>query len=177
TTDPHSLNTLRNEYSWNGNAKPVEHYTKLLLELFESGKLQVKNKLSHYRVTYHDPCYLGRYNGEYDAPRKLLRLMGVSFVEMPRNCENSFCCGAGGGQIWLGVTPAGERPAENRIREALTTFGASGTSSGKTLFIVSCPKDVVMYTDAVKTTGSEDKIEVWDVIQLVEEAIGLERIA
>ncbi|MCP4361268.1 MAG: (Fe-S)-binding protein, partial [Chloroflexi bacterium] len=106
-----------------------------------------------------------------------LRLMGVSFVEMPRNCENSFCCGAGGGQIWLGVTPAGERPAENRIREALTTFGINGASSEKTLFVVSCPKDVVMYTDAVKTTGSEDKIEVWDMIQLVEEAIGLERIA
>jgi Fe-S oxidoreductase len=177
TTDPHSLNTLRNEYPQYGGKWPVHHYTNLLLQLFESGKLQVNNPLSHYRATYHDPCYLGRYNGGYNAPRKLIQMMGISLTEMPRNKENSYCCGAGGGQIWMGSTPDGERPAENRIIEALAALTASNgatASASKVLFIVSCPKDVVMYTDAVKTTGNEDKIEVRDIIELIEEAISSE---
>lgn len=177
TTDPHSLNALRNEYPQYGGMWPVHHYTSIILELFESGRLQVTNLLQHYRrVTYHDPCYLGRYNRGYEAPRKLLHLLGVEYEEMPRNQENSYCCGAGGGQIWLGTTPEGERPAENRIREAINIWGdipSNGFQAfRKALFIVACPKDVVMYTDAVKTTGNEDKIEVRDIIQLVEEAIG-----
>ena len=179
TTDPHSLNTLRNEYPQFGGMWPVHHYTSILLQLVESGQLELKQQLSHYRATYHDPCYLGRYNGGYAAPRQLLERMGVSLTEMPRNRENSYCCGAGGGQIWLGTTPEGERPAENRIREALTALSPAASSNGsgptstKSLFIVACPKDVVMYTDAVKTTGNEDKIEVRDIIQLVEESIGV----
>lgn len=175
TTDPHSLNALRNEYPFLQNdGRPVLHYTQVLLELFQTGKLTVTKPLSHYRVTYHDPCYLGRYNGEFAAPRQLLQRLGVEFHEMPRHCENSYCCGAGGGQIWLGTTPPGERPAENRIREALATLapGSNGAVPGdkKLLFIVACPKDLIMYTDAVKTTGNEGTIEVRDVIQLVEEA-------
>ncbi|MEW5958153.1 MAG: heterodisulfide reductase-related iron-sulfur binding cluster [Chloroflexota bacterium] len=193
TTDPHSLNTLRNEYPQYGGMWPVHHYTNILLQLVEAGRLELKHQLSHYRATYHDPCYLGRYNRGYEAPRKLLALMGVNFVEMPRHMENSYCCGAGGGQIWLSVTPPGERPAENRIREALAalqveperkapsqgqalvrgTNGHGAPAEGKLLFIVACPKDAIMYTDAVKTTGNEDKIEVRDIIQLVEEALGL----
>jgi Fe-S oxidoreductase len=181
TTDPHSLNTLRNEYPQFGGLWPVHHYTNVLLQLFESGKLNVTNMLTHYHVTYHDPCYLGRYNGGYAAPRKLLQQMGVQLTEMPRHMENSYCCGAGGGQIWLGTTPEGERPAENRIREALSVLmpagngrnGSTPSSIEKVLFIVACPKDVIMYTDAVKTTGNEDKIEVRDMIELVAEAIGM----
>ncbi len=175
TTDPHSLNALRNEYPQYGGMWPVHHYTNLLLQLVESGQLKLSTRLSHYQATYHDPCYLGRYNGGYDAPRKLLELMGVHLTEMARNRENSYCCGAGGGQIWLGTTPLGERPAENRIVEALAGLTSSSNGHGpanKLLFIVACPKDVVMYADAVKTTGHEDKIEVRDIIQLVEEAIG-----
>ena len=174
TTDPHSFNTLKNEYPQFGGQWEVKHYTVTLLRLFEEGKLTVKNKLSNYKVTFHDPCYLGRYNGGFTAPRKLLELLGVEFHEMPRNCENSFCCGAGGGQIWMGKVAPGERPAENRIKEALTTFGE--TSGDKTqLFIVTCPKDMVMYSDAVKTTGNEGKIEVRDIIQLIAEAVGVEK--
>jgi len=173
TTDPHSFNTLKNEYPQFGGEWEVKHYTVTLLRLFEEGKLTIKNKLSNYKVTFHDPCYLGRYNGGFTAPRKLLELLGVEFHEMPRNCENSFCCGAGGGQIWMGKVAPGERPAENRIKEALTTFGE--TSGDKTqLFIVTCPKDMIMYSDAVKTTGNEGKIEVRDIIQLIAEAVGVE---
>jgi Fe-S oxidoreductase len=173
TTDPHSFNTLKNEYPQFGGKFEVKHYTVTLLTLFEEGKLTVKNKLSQYKVTFHDPCYLGRYNGGFTAPRKLLELLGVEFHEMPRNCENSFCCGAGGGQIWMGKVAPGERPAENRIKEALSTF-EKNPNDKKQLFIVTCPKDMIMYSDAVKTTGNEGKVEVRDIIQLVAEAIGVE---
>ncbi len=173
TTDPHSFNTLKNEYPQFGSQWEVKHYTVTLLRLFEEGKLTVKNKLLHYKVTFHDPCYLGRYNGGFTAPRKLLELVGVEFDEMPRNCENSFCCGAGGGQIWMGKVAPGERPAENRIKEALSTF-EKNPSDKTQLFIVTCPKDMIMYSDAVKTTGNEGKIEVRDIIQLIAEAVGVE---
>lgn len=177
TTDPHSLNTLRNEYPRYGVSWPVHHYTAVLVDLIASGQLPIKQKLGHYLATYHDPCYLGRYNDGYEPPRKLLELMGAGFAEMPRNRENSYCCGAGGGQIWMGATPAGERPAENRIREALATLGPLTNSNGagpkQLLFVVACPKDVIMYTDAVKTTGNEGKIVVRDIIELIEEAAGL----
>ncbi len=173
TTDPHSFNTLKNEYPQFGGKFDVKHYTVVLLKLIEEGKLSIKNQLSHYKVTFHDPCYLGRYNGGFTAPRRLLELVGVEFNEMPRNCENSFCCGAGGGQIWMGKVAPGERPAENRIREALTTF-EKNPSDKKQLFIVTCPKDMIMYSDAVKTTGNEGKIEVRDLIQLVAEAVEVE---
>lgn len=176
TTDPHSFNTLKNEYPQFGGSFDVKHYTAVLVRLFEEGKLIVKNKLPHYRVTFHDPCYLGRYNGGFSAPRRLLASLGVEFHEMPRNCENSFCCGAGGGQIWMGRVPPGERPAENRIKEALTTF-EKRPGNKKQLFIVTCPKDMIMYSDAVKTTGNEGKIEVRDLIQLVAEAVGVEEAA
>jgi Fe-S oxidoreductase len=151
----------------------VKHYTAVLVRLFEEGKLKIKNTLPHYRVTFHDPCYLGRYNGGFTAPRKLLEMLGVEFHEMPRNCENSFCCGAGGGQIWMGKVAPGERPAENRIKEALTTF-EKHPSAKKQLFVVTCPKDMIMYSDAVKTTGNEGRIEVRDLIQLVAEAMGVD---
>ena len=173
TTDPHSFNTLKNEYPQFGGKFDVKHYTAVLVKMFEEGKLTVKNKLSNYKVTFHDPCYLGRYNGGFTAPRKLLELVGVEFNEMPRNCENSFCCGAGGGQIWMGKVAPGERPAENRIKEALSTFDKNPSDKTQ-LFIVTCPKDMIMYSDAVKTTGNEGRIEVRDLIQLVAEAVGVE---
>ena len=175
TTDPHSFNTLKNEYPQYGGTFEVKHYTAVLVRLFEQGQLTIKNMLPHYKVTFHDPCYLGRYNGGFTAPRKLFELLGVEFHEMPRNCENSFCCGAGGGQIWMGKVAPGERPAENRIKEALTTF-EKHPSEKKHLFIVTCPKDMIMYSDAVKTTGSEGKIEVRDLIQLVAEAVGVDEL-
>jgi Fe-S oxidoreductase len=173
TTDPHSFNTLKNEYPQFGSKFEVMHYTAVLVKLFEEGKLTIKHKLPHYKVTFHDPCYLGRYNGGFSAPRKLLGLLGVEFHEMPRNCENSFCCGAGGGQIWSGKVAPGERPAENRIQEALTTLEKNEDKKNH-LFIVTCPKDMIMYSDAVKTTGNEGKIEVRDLIQLVAEAVAVE---
>ncbi len=163
TSDPHSLNTLVNEYPQLGGEWPVLHHSELLLELLEQGRVRAVRPLG-YRVTYHDPCYLGRHNGRYDAPRRLLELLGCELVEMPRNRSNSFCCGAGGGQIWIGEQSGSERPSENRIREALALERVEK-------FVVACPKDVTMYEDAIKTTGSAEAIELRELTELLEEAL------
>ncbi|MGB0966541.1 MAG: (Fe-S)-binding protein, partial [Litorivicinus sp.] len=118
TTDPHSLNALSSDYRSLGAEYEVIHYTQLLLELIKAGSLKPKSDAG-LAVTYHDPCYLGRYNGGFDAPRELLSAMGHQLHEMDRCRENSFCCGAGGGRIWMDDTGVTERPSENRIREAL----------------------------------------------------------
>lgn len=164
TTDPHSLNALRNEYRKFGRQYPAVHYTEFLTRLFEEGRLRVRKPLGR-RVTYHDPCYLARYNRIIEAPRRLLAAVGAEVVEMPRNRENTFCCGAGGGRIWMGEEPGKERPSENRIREAVAL--------GVDTFVVACPKDYVMFTDAVKTSGNEGRIVVRDIAELVEEALGI----
>ncbi len=163
TTDPHSFNTIKNEYPEFGGNFTVYHYTGLLAKLIDEGKLKFTRKLN-YTVTYHDPCYLGRYNRETEAPRKVLRALGVNFIEMPRCRENTFCCGAGGGRIWMDDSKLTERPSEMRIREALALGNVD-------VFMVACPKDHTMYTDAVKTSGNEGKIVVKDLIELVEEAL------
>lgn len=163
TSDPHSLNTLRNEYAALGGEWEVAHHTAFLLELIQSGKLDVAGRLE-YRVTYHDPCYLGRFNGGYDAPREILEQLGCTLVEMPRNRSNSFCCGAGGGRIWIPDEPGQERPSENRIHEAVSLGELD-------FFVVACPKDVTMYEDAIKTTGNADKLELRELTELVEEAL------
>jgi Fe-S oxidoreductase len=163
TSDPHSLNTLRNEYPELGGSWTVVHHTGLLLELIESGRLGVQGQLA-YRVTYHDPCHLGRFNGEYDAPRRILERLGCTLIEMPRNRDNSFCCGAGGGRIWIADTPGQERPSENRIREAVSLPEVE-------LFVVACPKDVTMYEDAIKTSGNAQRIELRELTELIAEAL------
>ncbi|MFZ0386106.1 MAG: (Fe-S)-binding protein, partial [Solirubrobacteraceae bacterium] len=163
TTDPHSLNTLRNEYPALGGEWRVAHHTTLLLELLRAGRLEPQRPLG-YRVTYHDPCHLGRFNGEYDNPRRILELLGCTLVEMPRNRDNSFCCGAGGGRIWIPDRPGQERPSENRIREAVSLDQVD-------YFVVSCPKDVTMYEDAIKTSGNADQIQLRELTEFVEEAL------
>jgi Fe-S oxidoreductase len=164
TTDPHSYNALKYEYpaELNGD-RPVLHYTELLDQLIASGQLKFSQKLD-YKVTYHDPCYLGRYNGIYDAPRRVIEATGCELVEMPRHGDRALCCGAGGGRIWMEEGEVKERPSESRIREAIELDGVSA-------FVVACPKDVTMYRDAVKTTGHEDRLVVKDLIELVYEAL------
>ena len=164
TTDPHSYNTLKNEYPFtNGSMKPVLHYTELLDQLISEGKLKFTKKLN-YTVTYQDPCYLGRYNGIFDAPRRVIEATGCKLVEMPRHGYQAFCCSAGGGRIWMEEGEVTERPSESRINEAAQLEGVN-------TFIVACPKDITMFQDAVKTSGKEDKIQVKDLIELVHEAL------
>ncbi|MFQ5707743.1 MAG: heterodisulfide reductase-related iron-sulfur binding cluster [bacterium] len=163
TTDPHTFNTIRNEYPEFGGEYTISHYTGLLARLLDEGHLKLSKKLN-YKVTYHDPCYLGRYNKETSAPRRVLQALGVQLHEMPRCGTNTFCCGAGGGRIWMDDSDIQERPSEMRIKEALTLGDVD-------YFIVACPKDYTMYSDAVKTSGNEGKIEVKDIIELVAEAL------
>jgi len=174
TSDPHTFNTLRNEYPALGagwTAPQVVHHTQFLCELLDAGTLTVERPLQA-RGTFHDPCTLGRLNGVFDQPRRLIEACGVEIVEMPRNRENSFCCGAGGGRIWMPDTAekGSRRPSEQRIDEAVALGGID-------LFIVACPKDVVMYDDAIKTSGHEGSIELREVTGLVHEACGLSREA
>lgn len=163
TTDPHTYNTLKNEYNWNGDSVSVKHYSEVLDELIQQGKLCLKRKLDG-SVTYHDPCYLGRYNGVYDPPRRVLQALGTAVIEMPRSRDRSYCCGAGGGRIWMEDSPGiKERPSESRVREALALPGV-------TTLVVACPKDIAMFRDAIKTTGNEGKLVVKDLSELVLEA-------
>ncbi len=161
TADPHSLNALKQEYRRLGADWTVLHHSQLLLSLFEEGRLSAP-KVAKRRVTYHDPCYLGRYNGEFEAPRKIIGHLGHELVEMKRCRSNSFCCGAGGGRIWMDDSGMTERPSENRIKEALEIEGVD-------TFVVACPKDKVMYTAAVEALGVEDHLAVLDLIELVTE--------
>jgi Fe-S oxidoreductase len=164
TTDPHTFNTLKNEYPFESDARPkILHYSEVLAQLIASGRLAFTKKLD-YTVTYHDPCYLGRYNGIYDSPRNVLRATGCTMMEMPRHGDRAFCCGAGGGRIWMEEKPGKERPSEIRIREAAALEGVQ-------TFVVACPKDVTMFRDAVKTTGNESKLQVKELIELVYEAL------
>ena len=163
TTDPHSLNALGNEYAALGARYDVVHHSRLLCELVEAGRLDPVSREGQ-TVTYHDPCYLGRYNDEFEAPRRLIRRLGHDLHDMGRCRENSYCCGAGGGRIWMDDSGLAQRPSENRIEEALALEGVSR-------FVVSCPKDVVMYTAAVQALGVEDRIAVWEIAELLDEAL------
>jgi Fe-S oxidoreductase len=164
TTDPHTYNTLLNEYpSTINGSRPILHYSELLDQLIRSGQLTLSKPLG-YKVTYHDPCYLGRYNDIFEAPRRVIKATGCKIVEMPRNRERALCCGAGGGRIWMEEIETRERPSESRVREAVDLDSVH-------VLTVACPKDITMYQDAVKTTGFEDRIEVKDLIELVHEAL------
>lgn len=165
TTDPHSLNALRNDYRRFGAGFEVLHHTSLLAGLVAEGRLGLTPRTASAIATYHDPCYLGRYNGEFDAPRFLIGAAGLELKDMGRCRENSFCCGAGGGRIWQNDDGVKERPSENRIREALAITGVE-------IFAVACPKDKVMYTAAVDALGVAQRLQVLDVAELLVPAAG-----
>ena len=187
-TDPHSFNTFKNEYPeldleefaedpimdfeiegyWNEDGSvDVLHWTQVVEELVGDGRLGLNGSELEYTVTYHDPCHLGRYNDEYEAPRELIRATGCDLYEMPRNRNNSFCCGGGGGGLWMDYDED-PKPSEERMREALEDTDA-GDAVEK--FVVACPMCVTMYEDGRKTGGYEDDIEVVDISELLIEAL------
>ena len=168
TTDPHSYNTLKFEYPEFGGTFAVRHYTEVIQDLIESGRLPLRRRLDA-TATYHDPCHLSRYTHVTEAPRAVLDALGLRVVEMARNRANSFCCGAGGGRIWMADAGNAERPSEQRINEALQIPAVK-------YFVVACPKDYTMYRDAVKTTGNDGRLDVKDLIELVEESIDSEKL-
>ena len=167
TTDPHSYNTIRNEYPDFGGKYPIQHYTSFVRQLLTEGRLKVTQPLA-LRTTFHDPCHLGRFNKGYDAPRDVLKALGCELVEMGRSRANSFCCGAGGGRIWMPDPAGSEKPAQNRIKEAAAIPGLE-------VYVVSCPKDLTMFEDALKTTGNEGRFVVKELIELIRQAIPARR--
>ncbi|GAB6879315.1 heterodisulfide reductase-related iron-sulfur binding cluster [Halorubrum gandharaense] len=187
-TDPHSYNTIKNEYPevdfaefaddpmmpfdreepWNPNGEvAVRHWTQVVEELVSEGRLGLSGNELDYTVTYHDPCHLGRYNDEYEAPRELIRATGADLYEMPRSREDSFCCGGGGGGLW---TEHDEevKPSEERLREAVEDTDA-GAEIEK--FVVACPMCTTMFEDGRKTGGFEEEVEIVDVAELLIEAL------
>jgi Fe-S oxidoreductase len=163
TTDPHTLNTLRFEYPQFGAAHEVWHYSEVLAMLFRDGALVAKHPIDR-RVTYHDPCYLARYAEVTLAPREVLAAIGAELVEMPRNQSNTFCCGAGGGRIWMDDSGLRERPSEQRMHEAASLARVTD-------FVTACPKDLTMYTAAAQATGLDGRLAVRDLIELVAESV------
>ena len=169
-TDPHSFNTFKHEYpefaacEW--TADDVAHYTQVVANLVDSGQLTVPDTLE-YTVTYHDPCHLGRYNGEFDAPRDLIDATGVDRHEMPRNRADSFCCGGGGGGLWMDFDEE-PKPSEERLREALEDTDAGAAVDR---FVVACPMCMTMYEDGRKTGGYEDALDIVGVTELLAEAL------
>jgi len=160
TLSPHAYNAIKNDYPRYGANFKVQHYVQILREIIDRGELDVSKGLDA-RVTYHDPCFLGRYNGEYDAPREILnRIPGVDLVEMERNRENSFCCGGGSGNFYTDLFGSIENsPARIRIREAHET--------GADILAVACPSCMIMLEDALKVEGLEKNLKIMDISEIV----------
>jgi Fe-S oxidoreductase len=162
TQCPHCMNALGNEYPDLGGKYEVVHHARFIEELLEAGKLKLK-KNGAGSVTFHDPCYLGRWNGVIDEPRNVLRSVpGAETVEMPRHGTNSFCCGAGGARMWM-EEHTKVTVNQERAREAIAT-GASTVAVG-------CPFCMTMLADGVKDHGKEGKVAVKDLAELVADAL------
>jgi Fe-S oxidoreductase len=163
TLDPHAYNAFKNYYPQLGGDFEVYHYTQILAPLLKSGK--VKTKESDIKVTYHDPCYLGRHNKEYEAPREVLSAVrGLQLFEMERNRDNAFCCGGGGGNFFTDIIGGGaDSPARIRVREALDT--------GADVIATACPQCAKMLDDAVKAEDIEKQIKVRDIAEIVADHI------
>ena len=160
TTCPHSYNTLKNEYKGLGGDYKVQHHTEFITELLSEGKLKITGNLNGKKVTYHDPCYLGRANNVYDIPRELIKSLGVELVEMKRSKRLSFCCGAGGAQMFKEAENGSQEININRTEEALELK--------PDIIATGCPFCNTMMTDGVKSVN-EGAAEVKDIAELIAE--------
>ena len=163
TQCPHCFTTLKNDYAEMGIELDVVHHSQYIDELINEKKIEPKPYLDE-DITYHDPCYLGRHNGEYDAPRKVLQsvLKEGSITEMEQSKSDSFCCGAGGGNMWYEVK-TGERIDQHRVNQAVDT-------EAKTI-AAACNFCNIMLEDGVKTTGNEENIRVVDIAEMVSKGL------
>lgn len=162
---PHCLNTLKNEYPELGGHYEVLHHTQLIQSLLNEGKISIGGSFKGKRVTYHDPCYLGRANSIYEAPRELIEKLDVALTEMVRNKERGFCCGAGGAQMFKEAEPGKEEVNVNRSREAL--------SVNPEVIAVGCPFCNTMMADGVKHFEKEETVTVLDVAEMIAQAADL----
>lgn len=159
---PHCYHTFKNEYPELMVHFEVVHITELLQELLESGRLTLSKPVAK-KVTYHDPCYLGRHNGIYDAPREVLgKTPGLSLVEMADSRQNSLCCGGGGGRIWMD-TPKGERFADLRLQQAKDV--------GAELLVTSCPYCISNFEESRLSLEEHEGPHIKDVTEIIAEAL------
>ncbi|MCF1421945.1 MULTISPECIES: (Fe-S)-binding protein [Mangrovimonas] len=161
TACPHSYNTLKNEYPSLGGNYHVQHHTEYIEELLQNGRLKLESssKLNGKRVTFHDPCYLGRANEVFEVPRNLLKTLGVDLKEMKRNRRTALCCGAGGAQMFKEPEKGDKDINVLRTEDALETQPE--------IIATGCPYCNTMMTDGVKSKEKEDSIQVLDVAELI----------
>ena len=157
---PHAFHAIKNDYPKFAGSMEVFHYTQILA--MQAKKISLRQAQAPRRVTFHDPCYLGRHNKEYQSPRRVLKAFpGLEMVEMNRSKENAFCCGGGGGNFFTDLLGSGpESPARSRVREAAET--------GAAILAVACPNCAKMLEDAVKAENLEEKIAVKDIAEIIQ---------
>jgi Fe-S oxidoreductase len=161
-SSPHCYHTFKNEYPEFSVNFDVVHITEYLYDLMNHGRLELTKPLEK-KITYHDPCYLGRHNGIFDQPREILKqVSGVELMEMPDNRVDSLCCGGGGGRVWM-ETAKGERFGDIRIDQALFV--------GAELLVTSCPYCITMFEDSRVTMGADERIEIMDITEIIQEAL------
>jgi len=162
TACPHCFNTLKNEYPKLEGQFDVVHHTQFIVELLKDKKLRVKPS-GDALVTYQDPCYLGRYNDIFDVPRQIINdILGMTLVEMEQNKKDGFCCGGGGGRMWI-EEKFGQRINEMRLDQAINTQAK--------VVAIACPFCLQMYEDAAKAKNAEESLKVRDIAELVEESL------
>lgn len=164
TCDPHSFNTLKNEYPSLGGNYEVVHHTQYIKELIDGGRLSVEGQAyKGKRITFHDPCYLGRANSVYNAPRNVLQKTNATMVEMKRNKKTALCCGAGGAQMFKEPEKGDMDINVMRTKDALDTKPE--------IIATGCPYCNTMMTDGIKAHQKEDTIQVLDIAELIANSI------
>ena len=161
TTCPHCFNIIKNEYPELGGHYEVVHHTSFLQQLIDEGRIKMRGEggFKGKKITYHDSCYLGRANGIYEAPRKVLEALDAELIEMKRCGKNGFCCGAGGAQMFKEEEKGNTRVNWERANEAIDT--------GSSIVAAACPFCNTMLTDGVKAAEKEAEVQVMDVAELI----------
>ncbi len=163
---PHCFNTLKNEYPALGGNYEVIHHTQLIQQLINQGKLSVEGgSFKGKKITFHDPCYLGRANGEYEAPRDVIAKLDVELVELKRSKANGYCCGAGGAQMF--------KEAEHGDKEVNIERSEEALALEPNIIAAGCPFCNTMMTDGVKHFEKEESVKVYDVAELIAQAADL----
>lgn len=164
TCDPHEYNTLKNEYPDLGGNYEVIHHSEFLSNALDNGKLKLNKEIfAKDKFTYHDPCYLGRMNGQYSAPRNIIAKINPTLLEMPRNKANGLCCGAGGGQMFKEAEKGDKEIFIERIEEAVETKA--------NIVVTACPFCMTMMTDGIKYKNKEEQMQNLDIAELISKAL------
>jgi Fe-S oxidoreductase len=160
TSCPHCYNTIKNEYPKFGGDFKVVHYTQYIADLIKQGKLKLSGEMNS-RLTFHDPCYLGRYNKIYQEPRQILKTIPkVKLQEMERSRNTSFCCGGGGGLMWIEEQPGTTKISHIRLEDALKT--------GAETVVTACPYCLQMFEESIEHKGIQGKLKAMDLVEIVE---------